>query len=776
MDQHTRDVLELGKVEAILATKTSSPYGRMRVESLRPFGDVAALAAELDFVQELRDILAAHGRPFSLDIDDLSGVLKRCRVERATLDPESLRKVAKALAISEEVASFVAKHGDDYPELARRTKDLLPVPPLRRSIDRCIDPASGGITDACSRHLREVRREKERVRAQTLEALRKILAKQSAGAEDFITIRGDRYVIPVESHRRSAVRGIVHDTSSSGATLFVEPLKVVELNNRLCSLTVLEKEEENRLLAQLTGEVREHAEIIDGNNEVIGELDFAWAKAQFGSELGCVAPIISNRGLIRLVAARHPLLVRSRGDEGVVPLGLEMSDGSRTLLISGPNMGGKTVALKTVGLLALMMACGLHIPARDGSELPLFDNVFADIGDGQSIEQDLSTFAAHVRQLGKIADEASAFSLVLLDEIGSGTDPREGGALARAMLKFLTERGLFCVATTHLGTLKPFVAEHAGMVNACMEFDAKTLKPTYLLQVGFPGRSMALEIAEQLGLPGELIRDARDQLSAAELKIDALLADADQARLRARELEEEADRSRKEATELRALLEDRVEDLTSKRRELERQAKDRCREMVERTRRELESALKEAKMSARADDVRKTLRRVESLEDRLAQRIESGKPSAVDLSPGKEIWVNSLGVPATIVRVLPNGRATVERKGVRVEVPISELREPDKSEPKGQPAGGYATPPPKEEVAEVVVIGMSGDEALEALEREIDAAVLQGLGEIKVVHGKGKGVLRTRIAGFLSGHSAVESFRLGEIWEGGTGVTVAKLK
>lgn len=776
MDPLSRQVLELEKVEAVLAAKTSSPYGVRRVCELRPYRDAALLEAELLFVQEMKDVAAAHGRPFGLDTVDLDAALKRCRVAGATLDPDSLMNLAKALRLCEEVSSFVAEHSDVYPELAKRTRELFPIPPLRGAIERCIDSVAGGVADACSRHLREVRREKERVRSQTLQVLERILSKQAAKTEDFITVRGDRYVIPVDSRHRSSVRGIVHDTSASGATLFVEPLEVVEYNNRLCALDVMEKEEENRLLSELTARVGEHADAIELNLEVLGELDFGRAKAALSSELKCAVPAISGRGVIRLVRARHPLLILARGDGKVVPLDLEMGDGFRTLVISGPNMGGKTVALKTVGLLALMMACGLHVPAGDGTELPLFEDIYADIGDRQSIEEDLSTFAAHVQQLARIAAAASPGSLVLLDEIGAGTDPHEGGALARAMLRFLTGKRAFCVATTHLGTLKPFVAESAGMANACMEFDSDTLSPRYALHVGAPGRSMALEMAAKLGLPPELIADAKSQLSASELKMDALLADAETARGRAKDLEQEAESARREARELRTLLEERVEDFSARRRELERKARDSCKQMVSQTRAELETLLQETKKAAAAERTREALRRVEAMEERWTEPVESDRPAASRLAPGGEFFVSSLGVRASLLKVLPGGRALVERKGVRVEVPVSDLREPDGGESRRSPAAGYSAPAPREGATEMSVRGMSGDEAVAAVERQIDSAVLQGLGEIKIIHGKGTGVLRKRIAQALSRHSAVADFRLGEVWEGGAGVTVVKLK
>lgn len=776
MDPLSREVLEFEKIEAMLAAKTSSPYGRKRAGELRPIRDAAFLAAELRFVQELKDAAAAHGRPFSLDLPDLETALRHCRVEGARLEPESLRDVAKALGICQDVASFVKGHSEDYPELARRTRELFPVPPLRQTIDRCIDPHTADVLDTCSRRLREVRRERERVRAQALQTLEKILSKQKTKAEDFITIRSDRYVIPVDSHRRSALKGIVHDTSSSGATLFIEPMAVVELNNRLCALQGMEKEEENRILSELTARVAEHADILDQNNDILGELDLAWAKGALSAALMCTMPEISGRGRVRLIRARHPLLVSARGDDGVVPLDLEMGNGFRTLVISGPNMGGKTVALKTLGLLALMMACGLHVPAAEGSELPLFDEIYADIGDGQSIEESLSTFAAHIRQLARISNQAGENSLVLLDEIGAGTDPHEGGALAKAALRFLAERRSFCMATTHLGALKPFVAENQGMENGCMEFDTITLSPKYVLHVGSPGRSMALEMAGQLGLPEDLVRDAKEQLSAADLKMDALLADAEQSRVKAKELERKAESARREAGELRNLLKEQVGNLRARRRDLERETKERCKQMLAKTRRELDSLLEDARKSAAAEGVRKAVRRAEAFEDRWSEKIESGKPAAKAPSPGDKIWVNSLSVPAELVKILPNARAIVERKGVRLEVPVSELRELEEGSVERGPSTGYATPPPKENVAELLLLGMTGDEAQEAVEGQLDVALLQGLTEIKIIHGKGTGALRSRISQFLARHSAVESFRLGEIWEGGSGVTIVKLK
>jgi DNA mismatch repair protein MutS2 len=556
----------------------------------------------------------------------------------------------------------------------------------------------------------------------------------------------------------------------------MEPMEVVELNNRLHALRVMEKEEENRILGELTARIGEDADRISRNVEILAEVDLGWAKAALGAELKCCLPLISRRGKVRLIGARHPLLVVSRGDE-VVPLDLEMGPGWRTLVISGPNMGGKTVALKTVGLLSLMMACGLHIPAGDGSELPLFDKVYADIGDRQSIEESLSTFAAHVRQLARVVEEAGDSSLVLLDEIGAGTDPHEGGALAMAVLSFLTRRRVFCVATTHLGTLKPYVAEAEGMENASMEFDSETMRPRYVLQIGSPGRSMTLEMAGQLGLPQDIVKEARGHLSDDELRLDSLLSDAERARERGRRFEADAEAAMRHARTLKEDLDGRLRQFRAKRAELEREAKERCRQMVSETRGELDGMLDEARKSARASQIKGSLRRTDAIEDRFVDAPESGLPAAKRLEPGVRVWVNSLGLPATVVKVLSGGKVQVERKGVRVEVPVSDLREPEEERTGEAGEGrGYSAPAPSESAAETIVSGLAGDEAVAVVEGQIDSALLQGLTELKIVHGKGKGILRERIARMLAAHPAVASFRPGDVWEGGIGVTLVKLK
>jgi DNA mismatch repair protein MutS2 len=757
VDPQSREVLEFEKVAAMLAANASSYYGRRRAGELYPFEDAASLEAELRFVQELKDIASAHGRPFQLDLPDLSETLQRCRVQGSLLEPEALTNVAGALSCVERVSSFVTRVGEEYPELSARTDRLFPLPALRQSIDRCVDPGTSTLGDGCSKHLREVRREKERVRSQTLGALEKILSSRQARPEDFITIRNDRYVIPVDSHRRSAVRGIVHDTSSSGATLFVEPMEVVEFNNRLHALHAMEKEEENRILGELTARVAEEVDRISEDVEILGEVDLGWAKAALSAEFSCCVPLISKRGRVRLLSARHPLLVSSLGNASVVPLDLEMGQGCRTLLISGPNMGGKTVALKTVGLLSLMMTCGLHIPAGDGSEVPLFDKVYADIGDQQSIEQSLSTFAAHIKQLARFLEEAGEDSLVLLDEIGAGTDPHEGGAMARAVLNFLTQRSVFCVATTHLGTLKPYVAEADGMENASMEFDSDTMKPRFVLQRGSPGRSMTLEMAGQLGLPQEIVGEAKRHLSDDELKLDSLLSDAERARERARRFEVDAEEARRGAQALREDLDGRLQQLRAKRLELEREAKDRCRQMVGQARREIETLLDEARKSSSSHPIREALRRTDAMEDRWIEKPDSGRPVAKSLEPGAKVWVNSLGVAATVKKLLTGGKALVERKGVRVEVPVTELREIEDESPEKSLGKGYSAPVSEESAAETIVSGLAGDEAVAVVEGQIDSAVLQGLTELKIIHGKGKGILRERIARLLNGHVAVSS-------------------
>jgi DNA mismatch repair protein MutS2 len=366
--------------------------------------------------------------------------------------------------------------------------------------------------------------------------------------------------------------------------------------------------------------------------------------------------------------------------------------------------------------------------------------------------------------------------LVLLDEIGAGTDPHEGGAMARAVLNFLTQRSVFCVATTHLGTLKPYVAEAEGMENGSMEFDSETMKPRFVLQRGSPGRSMTLEMAGQLGLPSEVVGEARGHLSEDELKLDSLLSDAERARERARRFEVDAEEARRQAQALREDLDGRLQQLRTKRRELERETRDRCRQMVGQARRELEILLDEARKSSGSSPIRETLRRADAMEDRWIEKPVSDRPAAKSLEPGARVWVNSLGLAATVKKLLTGGKALVERKGVRVEVAVSELKEIEEESPEKNLGKGYSAPVSEESAAETIVSGLAGDEAVSVVEGQIDRAVLQGLTELTIIHGKGMGILRERIARLLTGHAAVESFRPGDTWEGGMGVTVVKLK
>ncbi|MDW7651766.1 MAG: endonuclease MutS2, partial [Bacillota bacterium] len=600
--------------------------------------------------------------------------------------------------------------------------------------------------------------------------------------ESLVTMRGDRLVLPIRQEYRGRVPGIVHDQSASGATLFVEPLWAVDANNRLAVLRRDEEREKERILARLSQWAGgEKDELLLSLNLYV-EFDFILAKGRLSLAAGGTEPQLNDSGYLKILSGRHPLLT---GD--VVPISLEMGESLRTLVITGPNTGGKTVTLKTVGLFSLMAQSGLHVPAEEGTELAVFPSIFADIGDEQDISQSLSTFSGHLKNIIEILQKIVPRSLVLLDEVGAGTDPTEGAGLAMAILEFLHTFGAVTVATTHYSQLKTFAYLTEGMENASVEFDVATLRPTYQLLVGVPGLSNAFAIAKRLGLPDQIINRGKEFLSQGETRLEETVADLVADRRRMELASRQAESERNETHMLLLQIQREKEDLARRKAEILDKTRRDAQEPFVRARREAERLVKELRKLAAAearptqevlDAVSATLRQMDSeLEECTAPQPDESRLSAAQIKAGEEVYVNSLGQRGTVVNKTGDSQVQVQVGMMRINVDPGDLSPVAASAGKTKAPEPYVSMVARRDVPrEVDLRGLTLDEAAMKVDTYLDEATVAGLKEVRLVHGKGTGRLRAGLKEYLQGHPHVESMRTGYPAEGGTGATVVQLK
>ncbi len=796
---------EWGAVQSLLGAEARTPLGRERAHAAAPLTDPDAVEAALARTSEARAALAAEGPPPLDDLPDPRPLLERCRTEGAVLDGAELLRLLPLLDAGPRITAWGRAARPVAPAIAAVTETLPSLTDLRDTLRPALDD-DGSLTDRASPRLRQLRQQIRDRRRRVVESLERLIQAEGdrVFAERFVTIRHGRYVVPVRSDARARLRGIVHDRSQSGQTVFLEPDSVIEANNDLVQALREEEQETLRILDALTAAVRARLDPLDALVEAVADLDWLFARAHFAERTGATAPVVDRAGRVALRQARHPLLLaqawRDAGRE-VVPVDVDLSPDRPILVVTGPNAGGKTIALKTLALAALLAQTGCHVPAAEGSRLPVFGRLFAIVGDDQSVAENLSTFSAFVKQVREVLEEADARSLVLLDELGAGTDPDEGAALAQAILETLADRGALVVATTHLEPLRGFASSEPRARNASVEFDTATLAPTFRLRYDVPGQSYALAIAGRLGLSPELIARAETHRSTDAARVSQLLAWLDEA-------------SRCEAE--RTLAIERRESEAAARlaaaREAQAAAERRARDVVERARAEASGLLTDVRRAVAAEWER--LKRPSRSREGLAQsrqrlrevtaRIAPPPVPAPDLdpaslAPGVTVTAPHLGLRGELVAITGDS-ATVRAGAVTVRVPVSALRPLDPAAaPEGAaaPAGngwrskrgtgagrsaadrdrsgpggetGRAIP------GELMLIGRTTDEACGLVEKYLDDAFMAGLPRVRLVHGKGTGALRKAVRGLLADHPLVESFRDGEPVEGGTGATVAALR
>lgn len=770
-----------------LAGHALTSLGKGVAEQLKPSSDLSFVKHSLQATDEAYKADRLKGTPPFRGIVDLTASLKRARIG-GTLNPAELLEIAETIRSGRRVKKHVLQlHDDDPIPLLHDIADLLSEhKPTEDAIFACIDD-NAEVMDQASPELASVRRELRNGESRIREKLEQMIRSSSVQKmlqDAIITLRNDRYVIPVKSEYRSNFGGIVHDQSSSGATMFIEPEVIVSMNNKLRELRANEEREIEKVLQKLTAIAAEVSDDLLADAEGLGMLDFAFAKARLAHELKATLPLMNDRGFLKLKRGRHPLLAA----DAVVPIDVELGNSFSTIIVTGPNTGGKTVSLKTIGLLSLMSMSGLFIPAEDGSQMCVFDAIYADIGDEQSIEQNLSTFSSHLTNIIRILNAMTPKSLVLLDELGAGTDPAEGSALAIAILEHIHRKGSRIVATTHYSELKAYAYNRNGVINASMEFDVATLSPTYRLLVGVPGRSNAFAIAERLGLSQQIIDHARGEVSEDDMRVENMIASLEEDRLSAETERQSAESLRRELEQLREKHAAEQQRFEEQRDKLLLKAQEEARAAVRKAKLEAEQIISDLRKLALEEGASvKEHKLIEARRklDEASPELHKPKPAAnrsgksAKIGPGDEVRVYSLNQKGSVIE-LTGSEALVQLGIMKMKVSLDDLellKSTEAAAKQQQPKQAASLKRTRDESAamELDLRGASLDEALIEADRFLDEAFLAGFGRVHLIHGKGTGVLRNGIQDFLRRHKHVKNYRIGQYGEGGTGVTVAEL-
>ena len=786
MEERIFKVLELDKILSAAAEFAVMENTKEKILSLTPFDDIDKARTALCETDEARIFRARQGRPPLQPLGDISAAVSRSKIG-ASLSFSELLSVGHILRISRQILGFfdVRDFETDYPLLNLSASNLQPQKDLERHIFECII-SDEEMDDNASEMLYRIRKRKASLANKVKDILNDIIhspAYSAALRDPIISMRGDRYVVPVKSESRGVIKGVIHDTSSSGGTIFVEPLKVVETNNEIRKLSGEESDEMERIVSELSYEVADNAEIILEDFKALSDIDFIFAKADYADKIDASMPILNEDNIIDIKKGRHPLI----DPQKVVPIDIRLGEDFDTLVITGPNTGGKTVSIKTIGLFALMTQCGLQIPAKDGSRMAFFDEIFADIGDEQSIEQSLSTFSSHLVNIVDILKKCGAKSLVLFDELGAGTDPAEGAALATAILKEVQSRGALVAATTHYSEIKMYALSTPRVENAACEFDVNSLKPTYRLYIGALGKSCAFDIAKRLGMDESIIDNASTFMNAENTRFEDIVNTLETDRMRTYQAREEAEKSLSEAEKIRERLKTEDERQRKNRDRVLDEARREAKRIIDDAKREIDEKIREAEKAAKGGGaaemrrIRQELSRQSGeFEDKIASRVfeTSKKAKPEDIKEGTPLYVPSMN-SAGLAAGPPdkNGRIEVVVGGMRIKTNISAV-ELDLTEPKKENKKVRTIPTVKRgsmAKSEVDLRGMSLEEALSVVDKYIDDAVMSHLHTVTIIHGRGTGVLKKGITDYLKGNKSVSAFRLGKYGEGGDGVTIVEL-
>lgn len=791
MNEKVYKTLEYIKIKNMLTEYASSPGGKELCKNLSPLSDLNSLKKELSETSDALSRLWRNGSISFSGVSDIKASIKRLEVG-STLSLPELLEISKLLNTALRVKGFGRGENEEEAEdsLTEYFNGIEPLSPLNNELKRCI-VSEEELADDASSTLHSIRRTIRNTNDKIRSQLNSMVNSQNmrSNLQDFvITMRNGRYCLPVKADCKGNVPGMVHDQSSTGSTIFVEPMSVVQMNNELRELAGKEKDEIERILAELSAYVGEKTEELSYNLDILTHLDFVFAKAALSRSMKGSEPIFNEEGIVKIKCGRHPLL----DSQKVVPIDIHLGDTFDQLIITGPNTGGKTVSLKTVGLFELMGLSGLHIPADEGSSLAMFTEIYADIGDEQSIEQSLSTFSSHMTNIIHILEKADDKSLVLFDEICAGTDPVEGAALAISILTFLHNLKVRTMTTTHYSELKLFALSTEGIENACCEFSVETLSPTYRLLIGIPGKSNAFAISSKLGLPQYIIEDAKKRIDSDNEAFEDILTDLEESKLKIRQEEAEISKNRAEIANLKAQLESKTEKLDQQKARILREANEEAakilseaKDFADETIRNITKLSKTSNNKELENERHKVRKKMNEAESKLAfknTKKQTKTYTAKDFHPGDTVKVLSLNLKGTICGT-PNqkGDVSVQMGILRSVVNIRDLEpvdEPVITAPNMQRLSSGKIKMSKTSTisTEINLIGMTTDEAIPQLDKYLDDAYLAHLPNVRVVHGRGTGALRAAVHKHLKRQKYVKSFRLGEYGEGDSGVTIVEFK
>ncbi|WP_352400269.1 endonuclease MutS2 [Anaerotignum sp.] len=790
MNKKVLHTLEFNKIIDKLAGIAVSPMAKERARDLHPSTVMSDIALWQQETTEAANMILRKGTPSFGGFREIRPQLKRASMA-GVLSISELMGIGEFLYVCRKIKNY-GKHenkAEVYERMDEYFELLAPLPSLENEISRCI-LSETEISDDASNDLRNIRKEIKVSNEKVRDHLNGVISSSAYRnmLQDFvITIRNDRYCVPVKSEYRNSFPGMIHDQSNTGSTLFMEPLSVIQLNNKIKELQAKEKEEIRKVLVELSRMVTENTLIIEADLELLTQMDFIFAKGALSISMGGTMPLFNTKGYINIQKARHPLL----DEKAVVPIDIYLGREFTTLLITGPNTGGKTVALKTLGLFTLMGQAGLHIPAFDHSQLAIFDNVFADIGDEQSIEQSLSTFSAHMTNIVRIMEEVTDDSLVLFDELGAGTDPTEGAALAIAIIQALKDRKIRTAVTTHYSELKVFALSTERVENACCEFDVETLRPTYRLLIGIPGKSNAFAISKRLGLQEYILEGAREFISQDEARFEDVITDLVISKKSVAFEQERAEQYRKEAETLKREVERQKEKTREQKEKILQKAREEAKLIYAQAKEEADSIIKEMNRQAKEKgNQQKLIENRTKLKEKLSSvqedflKSKKMKPNhkvPENLKAGDRVYVISFDQNGEVISPPDKNKEVMVQMGImKAKIPLAELMLDDTPQPKEKKQRQIA---PKSKMsksqfisAEIDCRGQLVDEALANIDKYIDDAYLSGLKQIVIIHGKGTGALRSAVQSYLKTNSHVKTQRPGVYGEGEAGVTVVELK
>ncbi|MEA1939375.1 MAG: endonuclease MutS2 [Candidatus Caldatribacteriota bacterium] len=795
MNKHTLSVLKFSKIKKMLIKYTVSAIAEEIVNKIKPEINFETIVASQKETTEMREILAFEGSPPFSRTEDIRDELKKSKIVGTILDTVKILKILKVLKNSRLVKKYFLKLKDKYPLIKRRLEKIKIFKDLEEEINYCIGE-NAEVLNRASSELKKIRKEiikKEQNIKNKLDKIIKSPHFSDVIQDPIVTIRQDRYVIPIKQGRKTKFPGIIHDKSDSGATLFIEPFELVELNNGLRQLIKDEQREILKILQKITAHIGEKAEGIYNSYLSLGEVDFIYARALLADKMNAIEPNLNQKGFVNLIQARHPLL-----SGNVVSININVGKEFDILLITGPNTGGKTVALKTVGLLAVMAQCGLHIPAVKDSEIAVFQKIFCDIGDEQNIEQSLSTFSSHMKYIVQILEEADSNSLVLLDELGAGTDPTEGAALSMALLDTLKQQKVKVVASTHHDTLKTYAYLTEGVCNARVEFDEKTLEPTYQISIGLPGRSCAFIIAQRLGLSSEVISKAQNFLSREKIKADNLIKKIEQDKKIIEKKKEQTEKIEEKSYKIKDKLTEELGKVENDKKEIMLKAYQRAEEIIKQTQDRANNIINNLKKKKILDkqsskniisEIREIDRKLkdETLKLKPKKELDKGRK----IKKGDYVLIKNLKKKGEVISIFSKTKkCKVQIDNMKILVPIFDLERINKLEKSNENTNPVYSIP-YEEAGErdnlflskmkyfknqLSIRQLKVEEAQIKLEKYLDDAYYLGVSPVYIIHGKGKGILREEVKKMLSVIPYIESFRIGNPSEGGIGVTIAYLK